>query len=142
MRTTVTKQQADWYTKAIRAAAIKAAKPAAVKTAAPRKPAAASRTGERQRLLDSAVRAGVINDGMRAHYARAYDADPEGTKLFLGKIGLKATGVQTGPPGNHTEAASGEPDAHGMDSFLTDAERARVAAVREGRRTTIVNGGL
>jgi hypothetical protein len=29
-----------------------------------------------------------------------------------------------------------------MDSFLTDAERARVAAVREGKQSTIVNGGL
>jgi hypothetical protein len=130
MRTTVTKQQADWYEHAVKAAG--------------RTPANATRsanTSERERLLDQAQYAGVINSGTRATYARAYDTDPEGTKLFLGKIGLKATGVQTGPPGDHTETA-GEPANHGMDAFLTDAERARVAAVREGKQAHIVDGGL
>jgi hypothetical protein len=119
-RVTLTKQQANWYERAVKAGRTAAAKPATTDTS------------ERERLLDSAVHAGVINNGMRAAYARAYDADREGTKMFLGKIGLKATGVQTGPPGAHTEHA-GEPADHGMESFMTDGERARVAGAREGR---------
>jgi hypothetical protein len=42
----------------------------------------------RENLLDHAVRAGVINAGMRGHYQAAYEADPAGTKAFLRKIGL------------------------------------------------------
>jgi hypothetical protein len=44
---------------------------------------------DRESLLDRAVHAGVVNQGMRAHYAAAYDADPAGCRAYLGKLGLR-----------------------------------------------------
>jgi hypothetical protein len=82
----------------------------------------------REDLLDHAVHAGVINAGMRSHYAAAYDADPAGTREFLGKLGLRSE-------------ASAAPEDY-PDSMLTDSERANLAAAREGRQPNrIVNGG-
>src|SRR5258707_95356 len=43
----------------------------------------------REALLDRAVHAGVINQGMRGHYAAAFDADPTGCRAFLRTLGLR-----------------------------------------------------
>ncbi|HEX4436686.1 MAG TPA: hypothetical protein VH061_07810 [Solirubrobacteraceae bacterium] len=82
----------------------------------------------REDLLDRAVASGVINSGMRAHYAQAYDADPGGCRQFLAKLGLRDDAV----------VVAAEDD--GL-SLLTDAERENVANARAGRRPTFVHGG-
>jgi hypothetical protein len=80
---------------------------------------------EREALLDRAVHAGVINQGMRGHYAAAFDADPAGCRAFLGTLGLRD---------EPTADASG-------DSLLSAKEQERVTAVREGKTPRIVNLG-
>jgi hypothetical protein len=42
----------------------------------------------REHLLDHAVHAGVIQQGMRGHYATAFDADEQGCRAFLKSLGL------------------------------------------------------
>jgi hypothetical protein len=76
--------------------------------------------------LDRAIHAGVINAGMRAHYAQAYDADPAYCRQFLGKLGLRG------------EAQSSD---DGYGGLLTPAEQERVAAAREGKRPRFISGG-
>ncbi len=84
----------------------------------------------REELLDRAVASGVIQDGMRPHYAQAYDADAEGCRAFLAKL----------PGGAAVAAATVVAEDDGM-SLLTDAERENVANARAGRRPRFVNGG-
>ncbi|HEX4186640.1 MAG TPA: hypothetical protein VHY83_01965 [Solirubrobacteraceae bacterium] len=79
---------------------------------------------DREALLDNAVHAGVISEGMRKHYATAYDADPAGCRAFLGKLGLRT----------ETTASTAEPEDAYPDSLLSPQERQRVAAAREGRQ--------
>lgn len=85
----------------------------------------------REELLDRAIASGVIQSGMRAHYAQAYDADAEGCRAFLAKL-----------PGGAAVAAATVVAAEddGM-SLLTDAERENVENARAGRRPRFVNGG-
>jgi hypothetical protein len=90
----------------------------------------ANRFLEREDLLDQAIHGGVINAGMRAHYQRAFDADPGGTRAFLASIGLRAEAA----------SAASEPDEY--LNTLTDNEQRRIAAARDGRPTSrFVNGG-
>jgi hypothetical protein len=91
----------------------------------------------REQLLDEAVHAGVIDHGMRAHYAACYDADPSGTRSYLNALGLARMHSQSTPP-----PAQAEPDAYSQTGLST-AERGRISAAREGRGPArIVNGGL
>jgi hypothetical protein len=80
---------------------------------------------DREALLDRAVHAGVINNGMRGHYAAAYDADPAGCRTFLATLGLR------------DEA----PAASSGDSLLSAHEQQRVTAAREGKTSRIVDLG-
>jgi hypothetical protein len=98
--------------------------------------AAVQTNADRESLLDRAIHAGVISTGLRSHYAAACDADPAGTRAFLGKIGLRTEAA--------TPAVSTAPGPEEYDrSLLTDRERARIAAAREGRsHARIVCGGL
>ncbi len=110
---------------------------------APAPPAAATRVSaatearanaflDRESLLDQAVNAGVIGANLRGHYARCFDADPQGTRSYLQSIGLRVSMAQD------TQAA---PDAY-VDTHLSRAERNRIAAARAGGGPRIVNGGL
>lgn len=96
--------------------------------------AATTANAAREDLIDRAVAGGVINDGMRAHYQRAYDADPEGCRAFLGKL----------PGGASLAASSAAADDEYDSGWLTAGERARVESARaeaESRnRRRIVNG--
>jgi hypothetical protein len=84
---------------------------------------------EREALLDQAIYDGRISAGLRDHYARCFDADPAGTRAFLAKL-AGATGSDAG--------AEDYPD-----SFLSEGERKRVAAAKEGRQySRIIHGGL
>jgi hypothetical protein len=89
----------------------------------------------RENLIDRAVHAGVINEGMRRYYRQAFDADPAGTRAFLGKIGLR------GEAASATQAAGTGPDEYD-DALLTPGERQRIAAAREGKpQGRFINGG-
>jgi hypothetical protein len=79
---------------------------------------------DREGLLDRAVHAGVINDGMRGYYAQAFDADERGCRAFLASLGLRDAAAP-GPSGG---------------SFLTPQEQERAAAASDGKRR-IVNLG-
>jgi hypothetical protein len=109
-------------------AAAKVAKPAATRS---------TNTDGRERLLNAAVRAGVINNdsGTRAAYEQAYSRDREGTRAFLASIGLHAEAEPM--PGDHQDTACG-PEAYD-ESLLTYAERVRITRAREGKPTTIVS---
>ena len=88
----------------------------------------------REELLDRAIASGVIQSGVREHYARAYDEDPEGCRAFLARLpgGANLAG---------SVVASAAADGDGL-SLLTDAERERVAAARAGQRgPRFVHGG-
>lgn len=106
------------------------------KAAAPAKPAVSAATVakansflDREALLDQAIHTGVIGTHMRAHYAACYDADPEGTRSFLGSVGYsRATAVSASDDYN--------------DSALSPQERNRIAAAREGTRQRIGGEGL
>ncbi|HEX4483524.1 MAG TPA: hypothetical protein VH081_07020 [Solirubrobacteraceae bacterium] len=80
---------------------------------------------DREALLDRAVHAGCISQGMRSHYAAAYDADPAGCRTFLATLGLR------------DEA----PAASSGDSLLSASEQERVTAAREGKTSRIVDLG-
>jgi hypothetical protein len=88
----------------------------------------------REALLDEAVHQGVIGHALRAHYAQCYDADPTGTRTYLQNIGLRLS-TATAPAAATT---SEEYD----DSALSNAERGRIAAAREGRQPRFITGGL
>jgi hypothetical protein len=90
---------------------------------------------EREALLDQAIHAGLINAGMRGHYAQCFDADPTGTRTYLAQLGHSQAPV----PAAQGAAASGDDYPEGM---LTNVERSRVAAAREGRPYgRIISGG-
>lgn len=90
---------------------------------------------EREDLLDQAIYDGRINAGMRGYYAQCFDADPAGTRAFLGKMGHN-------PAASAPVAQPAPADDSYPESMLTNAERARVAAAREGRQPRrIVEGG-
>jgi len=97
----------------------------------------ATRPTEREKLLDQAIYDGRISAGMRAHYGQCFDADADGTRAFLSKLGPASTAARATP------AASGAQTAHDYpESLLTDTERRNLAAVRAGQRHSyIVNGG-
>jgi hypothetical protein len=94
--------------------------------------ASASSFLAREELLDRAIASGVIQPGLRGHYARAYDADPDGCRAFLGKLPGGANLAST------VVASAAEDD--GL-SLLTDAERQNVMDARAGRRPRFVHGG-
>jgi hypothetical protein len=85
---------------------------------------------DREALLDHAINAGVIGANMRAHYAACFDADPEGTRSYLGAVGA-----------TRAAAVSGASDAYN-DSALGPQERERIAAAREGKPPRIGGEGL
>ena len=88
---------------------------------------------DREAALDNAMHQGIISGSLRAHFATLWDADPEGTRAHLESIGLAKTGQQP-------VAASS--DAYN-DSALSDVERRRITAAREGRQATrVISGGL
>jgi hypothetical protein len=90
---------------------------------------------DREALLDAAMHQGVIGGGLRAHYAECYDNDPVGTRSYLQSLGLRGGGT-------HSASAAAASDQYD-ESALSNAERGRIAAAREGRRPSqIVNGGL
>lgn len=88
-----------------------------------------------EQMLDQAVHQAIIAPSVRPHYAQLMKADPVGTRAHLEALGVTS--------------ASGQPaavQASGDDyceSALTRAERERIAAAREGRRSArFVHGGL
>jgi hypothetical protein len=86
----------------------------------------------REAVLDDAINQGVISAGMRSHFARLMEADPEGTRAYLEKVGLSRSA------GTQQAAADDYPT-----SGLSDAERRRITAARGGQPSMrIVNGGL
>jgi hypothetical protein len=82
----------------------------------------------REALLDHAVHAGVIGTNMRGHYAACFDADPEGTRAYLGGIGLA-----------RQEAAEAS-DAYD-ETTLSPVERQRIEAARQGGRPRLGGEG-
>lgn len=86
----------------------------------------------REAVLDDAINQGVISAGLRSHFARLMEADPEGTRAYLEKVGLsRSAGTQ--------QAASEDYPTSG----LSDAERRRITAARGGQSSMrVVNGGL
>ena len=127
---------------AVRAAAPARAAAAAAASTKP-SPKPTQTRAERENLLDRAVHAGVISSNLRAHYSQAFDADPAGTRAFLGKIGLRAEAAPAASPAP-TPAASAASGPEDYDqSLLTDGERARIQAAREGKQPGgFIHGGL
>jgi hypothetical protein len=82
----------------------------------------------RDRLIAAAVQSGKIPPARKDHYAKMYDADPEGTKTLLAEM------ASVIPLGERGAAATSETDAGGTDdydtSWLSPHERERIAAAQ------------
>lgn len=86
----------------------------------------------REAVLDDAINQGVISAGLRGHFAQLMEADPEGTRAYLEKVGLSRSA--------ETQQAAAEDYP---TSGLSDAERRRITAARGGQSSMrVVNGGL
>lgn len=105
----------------------------------PKKPAVSAATVARanaflgrEAVLDDAINQGVISANLRSHFSRLMEADPEGTRAYLEKVGLSRSAE------TQQTAADDYPT-----SGLSDAERRRITAARGGQSSMrVVNGGL
>ncbi len=95
--------------------------------------------------IDQAIHQGVIGANMAAHYRALWLADPDETREYLEKLGLYPYPLASGPAGN-PEVNAPEKIAATSEAYpegaLSNAERGRIAAAREGRTSRIINGGL
>lgn len=92
----------------------------------------------RDEKVNAAAKAGKFPPSRKEHYVKLMEADPEGTEALLDSM---EPGVI---PVNETEFGSADADGTGGaatsaaydESWLTDSERARVKAAREGDSKT------
>jgi hypothetical protein len=85
----------------------------------------------RERVLDQAIHQGIIGASLRSHYGACYDRDSAGTRSHLHNLGMIPV-----------DAAPSAPSDGYDESSLSDAERSRVAAARQGRMSTrVIHGG-
>lgn len=88
--------------------------------------------------IDQAIHQGIINSGMAAHFRALMKADPTNTRAYLQSLGLSRASAPAAPPQQVAAAASEDYPTSG----LSNAERTRITAAREGRASAVVHGGL
>jgi hypothetical protein len=97
--------------------------------------------------IDQAIYQGVIGANMASHYKALWLADPAETHKFLVSLGLiQDSDWKDEPYGGNPDPTPGKIAAAAAEEYstggLSDAERGRIAAAREGRTSRVINGGL
>jgi hypothetical protein len=92
--------------------------------------------GDKSKLLDGAVKAGKFPPSRREHYAKAYDADPKGTRDLINQLAPGLVPVdERGNAGNVEEF--GEADAYPSD-WLPDVAARKAALAAGGGGTPVI----
>jgi hypothetical protein len=101
---------------------------------------------EGERVIDQAIHQGVIGANMSAHFRILWQADPDDTRKYLEKLGLYPWPLASGPAGNPEvnppeQIAAAQAEEY-PTAALSQGERERISAAREGRTSRVISGGL